>query len=34
MECGVVRIGNMNLEKERYQKIILEAFEMWIWRRM
>jgi len=32
MECGVVRIGNMDYEKGKYQR--LEAFEMWIWRRM
>ena len=33
MECNVVCLGNMDHEKGRYQKTI-EAFEMWIWRRI
>src|SRR6218665_433013 len=33
MECGVVRIGNMDyMRKEDIKR--LEAFKMWIWRRM
>src|SRR6218665_2071333 len=32
MECGVVRIGTWTMRKEDIKR--LEAFEMWIWRRM
>jgi len=31
MECGVIWIGNMDLEKDIKR---LEAFEIWIWHRM
>src|SRR5260221_90163 len=33
MECSIVWIRNLNIDERRYMKR-LEAFEMWVWKRI